>query len=91
MVGVFVGVVEHGGVFGPVSHTGILGLDATYVAAALSGLAALVGLARPRLAMWGYLLAIVGGIFGAGTVWEFPGLFIFLAIVTQFIKGRGIE
>lgn len=91
LLGVFVGVVEHGGVFGPMDHTGRLGYSVTFLSAAITFIGAWVGLAYSRAALWLYVLAIVGGIFGAGTVWELPGLFIFLTMIVDFIKRRGIE
>ncbi|MHB1685436.1 MAG: hypothetical protein ACYCYO_21940 [Bacilli bacterium] len=43
---------------------------------------------RVALILW--TVSLIGGIVGALTVWELPGVFIFVALVLMFIAAKGI-
>lgn len=91
LLGVFVAVVQHGGVLGPVTSNGGILAEITVVASAFSLIGGILSAFRPRLAMLLYLIALVVGIFGGGAMWQLPGSFIFIGLIVLLISSRGLQ
>ena len=86
LLAVLVGVLQRGGVFGPrmdALQAPIANAmsDITFVMAAVAFAGSLLLLARPRIGRIVCVAALVGGVFGAETLWEFPGALLLVAIL----------
>lgn len=91
LLGVFVGLVQHGGLIGPVLPHGVLLAEITFAASGVVLIAALTSLIRPVFGMVGYVVALIGGVIGGGALWQLPGAFIFVSLVMLFIRRKGLQ
>lgn len=91
LLGVFVGLVERGGLIGPALHQSKLLSSMTLLASGIVMVGSVVILVRPRWGALLYILALLGGVFGAGTMWELPGAFIFIGLIVLLMHSRGIQ
>ncbi|MCY0901231.1 MAG: hypothetical protein OWU32_03480 [Firmicutes bacterium] len=90
-LGVFVALVQRGGVIGPMLPGGDTLVFVTLIASGLSVLAALLMLLRPVPGLLALLASLIVGVFGAGTMWQLPGCFIFVSAVIVVIRWRGVQ
>ena len=91
MLAVLVGVLQRGGVFGPQMDALQAPIanamsDITFVMAAAAFAGSLLLLARPRAGRIVCVAALVGGVFGAETLWELPGAFLLVAVLASVME-----
>ena len=88
LLAVLVGVLQRGGVFGPTMDALQAPIanamsDITFVMAAVAFAGSLLLLVRPRAGRIVCVAALVGGVFGAETLWELPGAFLLVAVLVS--------
>lgn len=86
LLAVLVGVLQRGGVFGPPMDAAQVPIsnamsDVTFVMAIVTLAGALLLLMRPRVGRIVCVAALIGGVFGAETLWELPGAVLLVAIL----------
>ncbi len=94
MLAVLVGAIQRGGVFGPPMDAVQVPIanamsDITFAVAFVILVGALLLYARPRVGRILCIAALVGGVFGAETLWELPGAVLLVAIATSAMAKMG--
>lgn len=88
LLAVLVGILQRGGVLGPPMDALQVPIanamsDITFVMAIVALAGSLLLLVRPRAGRIVCVAALVGGVFGAETLWELPGAFLLVAVLVS--------